>query len=267
MKSCDYNKVLITGGAGFIGVNYARHMLELGLEVVICDNFSRGIGCYYNVKWLQSSPKAKKNLTIHKCDIRDYEKLYEIAKDCDLIIHAAAQTSVPISIKDPRLYFEVNVIGTFNIVEVVRKSGTDAAVINMSSNKVYGKPKMKLKELEKRYEFVKATKGINEYHPTEAQDPYGISKLVSEYYVSLYSKLYGLKATNLRLALTYGPRQWGTEAQGFVAWFCIAYALDKRIRIFGNGKQVRDLLYIDDAVNAIDLAIEYIDKILSLIHI
>ena len=254
-------KIMVTGGAGFIGSNYVKHALDLGLDVIIYDNFSRGMGCYYNIEWLKKHSKSKRKLTIFKEDIRDYEKLRKAMRDCDVVIHAAAQTSVPLSIENPQLYLDVNTKGTLNVLEAARTSNTDTIIINISSNKVYGIPQMKLIELEKRYDFAEHTKGIDEKHPITAQDPYGLSKIIGEQYTELYNKLYSLKTVNLRLSLTYGPRQWGTEAQGFVAWFCIAHVLKLPIRIFGNGKQVRDLLYIDDAISAIDLAIKNIEKI------
>jgi CDP-paratose 2-epimerase len=252
-------KAIITGGAGFVGCNYAWHLLDQGLDVIIYDNFARGIGCVSNVEWLRSHSNSD-GLTIVKGNIRDYRNLRHASKDCDLIVHASAQVSVPLSISDPRTDFETNVVGTFNILEVARHSKVDPVVIYTSSNKVYGIPDIELVELKKRY-FFKDSKGVDESFLLKGDEPYGVSKSVGDLYSRAYFLRYGLRATSFRCSCMYGPRQWGKEEQGWVAWFCIAFTIDHPITIFGNGKQVRDLLYIDDVIRAFDLAVRNIGKV------
>lgn len=252
-------KVLITGGAGFVGSNYAWHLLTNGHDVVIYDKILRA-GGLYNVKWLRSHGNSH-NLHIIKGDVRDYKSLSRAAEGCDLILHCAAQVSVPLSIDNPKKDFEYNVIGTFNILEVIRRSKLNPILIYTSSNKVYGIPEIKLKEFKTRYDFEEYIDGVNEHVPLKSEEPYGASKAVSDLYLRAYSLRYGLRALSFRCSCMYGPHQWGREEQGWVTWFCIASVLNNPITIFGNGKQVRDLLYIDDAVRAFDLAAKSIDKI------
>jgi len=253
-------KALITGGAGFVGFNYARHLLDKGHEVVIYDNFTRGAGCRNNVDWLRTHDNSGK-LTVVNEDLRNCQLLSKAAEDCDLIVHAAAQVSVPLSIDDPKLDFESNALGTFNVLEAARNSRSNPTVIYLSSNKVYGMPETELIELEKRYSFKELLEGIDESFPLKGEEPYGVSKALGDLYARAYHLQYGLRAISFRCSCMYGPHQWGKEEQGWVAWFCIAFAINSPITIFGDGKQVRDLLYIDDVISAFDLAIENINKI------
>lgn len=253
-------RVLITGGAGFVGSNYAWHLLDDGHEVVVYDNFSRGIGCSENVKWLRGHPRSN-NLSVIKGDVRDRESLSKASKGCGVIIHTAAQVSVPLSIENPVLDFESNVIGTFNILEIARKLNTNPIVIYTSSNKVYGIPAANLIESKDRYDFKDLPAGVDESFPMKGEEPYGVSKMIGDHYIRTYYLRYGLRAISFRCSCMYGPRQWGKEEQGWVAWFCIAAVTGKPVTIFGNGKQVRDLLYIEDACRAFDLAIEKIDGV------
>jgi CDP-paratose 2-epimerase len=248
-------KALITGGAGFVGSNVAGFLLNKGYEVAIYDNLARGLSCEYNISWLRSNHNTKR-LTVIKGDVRDYECLARAAKDSELIIHTAAQVSVPRSIEDPRADFEVNVLGTFNILEVARNCNLTPFMIYTSSNKVYGIPNSELIELEKRYDFKDLSEGVNEMHPLKGEEPYGVSKAIGDHYLRAYCLLYGLKGISVRCSCMYGPGQWGKEEQGWVAWFCIAFALGHPITIYGDGKQVRDLLYIDNVISAFGKAIQ-----------
>ena len=146
------HRTLITGGAGFVGSNYSKHLLDMNAEVVVFDNFARGKGCENNLHWLRSHPKSR-NLKLVKGEVSSVESLEEASKGCDLIVHTAAQVSVPESVSKPRLDFDSNALGTFNVLEVARKLQTDPVIIYTSSNKVYGIPDAALHELDLRYDF------------------------------------------------------------------------------------------------------------------
>lgn len=253
-------KALVTGGAGFVGCNYAWHLLNKAYEVVVFDNFARGSSCSYNVEWLKSHPNSDK-LSIIRGNVKDYELLSKSAKDCDLIVHTAAQVSVPLSVSNPRNDFECNTLGAFNVLEVARGSRLDPIVIYTSSNKVYGMPNAELIELDRRYDFKELLKGVDEFHSLKGEEPYGVSKIVGDLYARAYNLRYGLKTVAFRCSCMYGPHQWGKEEQGWVAWFCIAFAVEHPITIFGNGKQVRDLIYVEDVIRAFDLAIKNIKHV------
>ena len=252
-------KALVTGGAGFVGSNCARHLLDKGHEVVIFDNLSRGKGCEANIQWLRSHPDSRR-LTIANGDVSSLESLRTAARGCGLIIHTAAQVSVPKSVQDPLLDFESNVKGTFNVLEQARRIEPSPIVLFTSSNKVYGIPDGALNELETRYDFQALPRGVSESFPLKGEEPYGASKASGDLYMKAYHAQYGLPTLAFRCSCMYGPHQWGKEEQGWVAWFCIAAALGKGLTIYGDGKQVRDLLYIDDVISAFDLGIEKINK-------
>lgn len=260
IKILNSEHVLVTGGAGFLGSSYVAHLLDLGAKVTALDDFSRGDRSRLNLEWLRSHPNSN-NLTVIRGDIRDHKIVQESLKGHDAVIHAAAQVSVPVSVDAPRLDFETNALGTFNVLEAARNSKEDPIVINISSNKIYGATGGELVELGRRYDFKDLPNGVDEEAPINALEPYGISKATGDLYASLYYQRYGIRTTSLRFSLIYGPRQWGSEEQGFVAWFCVAQILRLPIRIFGNGKQVRDLLYITDAISAVDLAVSHIHEI------
>ncbi len=257
-------KVLITGGAGFVGSHVAEYYANKGEEVVVLDNLSRAellgyetSNAMYNWNYL----KIYKNIELIKGDIRDAEVVKNIAKDVDVIIHTAAQVAVTTSLKNPRTDFEINALGTFNVLEAARLSESDPAIVYCSTNKVYGDNvnRIAVVEREKRYEFAndKYKKGIPEDFPIDLCEhtPYGASKCAGDIYVQDYGHVYGLKTGVFRMSCIYGSRQFGVEDQGWVAWFTIATLLGKTITIYGDGKQVRDVLYIDDLVRAYDLFI------------
>lgn len=228
--------------------------------MVVYDDFSRGSGCVQNLEWLKSHANSK-NLSVVKDNVQDAESLAKAAKGCNLIVHAAAQVSVPRSVSKPRLDFESNAHGTLNVLEAARRSDTDPAILYTSSNKVYGIPNAPLQELKLRYDFEDLPDGVDEAFPIKGEEPYGVSKSAGDLYLHAYSEQYGLKTVSFRCSCMFGPHQYGKEEQGWVAWFCIAAALGKPLSIYGDGKQVRDLLYIDDVVNAFDLATRNIDKV------
>ena len=253
-------KALVTGGAGFVGSNYANHLLDHGFEVVVFDSMARGKGCENNLQWLKSNPNARK-LTLVRGDVNSMQPLQDASIGCDVFLHAAAQVSVPESVFKPRLDFESNALGTFNVLEAARRAESDPAVLYTSSNKVYGIPDAPLREQELRYDFEDLSQGVDESFPLKGEEPYGVSKAAGDMYLHAYSKQYDLKSVCFRCSCMFGPHQWGKEEQGWVAWFCIAAALGKSLNIYGDGKQVRDLLHIDDVMHAFDLAVQNLDKV------
>jgi len=248
-------KIIITGGAGFIGTNTALYFLKKKYSVVIIDNLSRK-GSKTNLDWLTSLYPA---LSFLHLNIADYDALSSHKNtfaDADVIIHLAGQVAVTKSVMNPRRDFEDNALGTFNILECIRKTGSKAKLIYASTNKVYGGLESELvREAPTRYEFVSLRFGIDERHPVDFHSPYGCSKGAAEQYVHDYARIYDLDTVVFRQSCIYGPHQFGIEDQGWLAWLTIAGFFDKPITINGNGKQVRDILYIDDLIQAYEAAI------------
>jgi len=246
-------KILILGGAGFIGSNAASRFLERGAEVVVVDNLSRK-GSRENVRWLDD----RGNVLLIEADIRDaalIEGLFREHRDADLILHLAGQVSVTGSISDPRTDFEINVGGTINVLEAARKAETGAPFIYASTNKVYGDMSDVSVELNgTSYRYRDRSLGISEQQPLDFHSPYACSKGAADQYVLDYHRIYGLNTVVFRQSCIYGPRQFGVEDQGWVAWFAIAAELGKPITIYGDGKQVRDLLFVEDLVDAYEAA-------------
>lgn len=249
--------VLITGGAGFIGINAAEYYIKKNFFVILLDNFSR-VGVEKNVAWLKKNYKGKFEILRH--DIRYAGKVLDKAVSrSSLVIHLAGQVAVTTSIENPRNDFESNALGTFNVLEAVRQSKNKPIFIYSSTNKVYGDlNEQKIKELRTKYVFVQRKNGIDETVGINFHSPYGCSKGAAEQYVHDYSKIYNLKTIVFRQSCIYGQHQLGVEDQGWVAWFLIAAAMKRKITIYGNGKQVRDLLHIDDLLQAYDLAVKNI---------
>lgn len=258
--------VLIIGGAGFIGINSASHFLKKGYSVVIFDNLSRE-GSRKNIAWLKKEFNNK-NLKFVKGDVRwDTKTLEKLAKNSNLILHLAAQVAVTTSVENPREDFEINALGTFNVLEAVRKAKSKAVLIYSSTNKVYGGLEdLKIIERKTRYEFKNLPNGVSEERVLDFHSPYGCSKGTADQYVRDYARIYNLNTIVFRQSCIYGPHQFGVEDQGWVAWFIIALTLGKKITIYGNGKQVRDLLYIDDLARAYEMAFKNIKKIKGQIY-
>ena len=244
------NKVLITGGAGFIGCNAAKRFLNQGNEVIVFDNLSRK-GADKNLNWLR---KQTDRLVFVKGDIRNKnctDALFKNFGKIDLVLHMAAQVAVTTSVSNPREDFEINALGALNLLEAIRLSKQRPVVINASTNKVYGGMEhVKVREAQRRYHYTQFPRGISEKESLSFCSPYGCSKGAAEQYILDYSKIYGIKTVNFRQSCIYGPRQFGVEDQGWVAHFIIASVLKKKITIYGDGKQVRDILYIDDLIDA-----------------
>jgi len=257
-------KILITGGAGFIGSHVAEYYARKGENVVVLDNLSREklLGkieknADYNWNYL----KQYKNISLIKGDIRNLELLTETCRNVDIIVHTAAQTAVTTSLSDPWSDFSVNALGSFNLLEAVRKAKIKPVIIYCSTNKVYGENVNKIGVIqeESRYWFEEGYEnGIPENFDIDLCEhtPYGCSKLTGDLYMQDYAQMYGLKIGVFRMSCIYGTRQFGVEDQGWLAWFAIAAVLNKPITIYGNGKQVRDVLYITDLIEAYDAFIK-----------
>ncbi len=189
------SRALITGGAGFVGSSYARHLLQTGSEVVVYDDFSRGPGCLQNLEWLKSQTNSK-SLSVVRGNVRDADSLATAAKGCNLIIHTAAQVSVPESVSKPRLDFESNALGTFNVLEAARRSDADPTLLYTSSNKVYGIPDVPLQENALRYDFQGLPEGLDEAFPVKGEEPYGVSKAAGDLYLHAYAEQYSIKSVS-----------------------------------------------------------------------
>lgn len=250
---------LITGGAGFIGSNYVARLLQRGLKVTVFDNLSR-IGADLNIQWLRDH-FGKGSFNLIQADIREAEQVRSAANNVDVIIHLAAQVAVTTSVIDPREDFEINALGTFNVMEAARKSKKNPIVIYSSTNKVYGEMAgEKVIEDKDHYRYARLSLGVSESQPLDFYSPYGCSKGCGDQYVRDYSRMYSVPSVVLRQSCIFGPRQFGIEDQGWVAWFVIAAILGKEITIYGDGKQVRDALNIEDLLDVYDLVVEKIEK-------
>jgi CDP-paratose 2-epimerase len=250
--------ILVTGGAGFVGSNLVNSLLRDGHTVTIFDAFSRP-GSERNLAWL-SSQHRNGHLRYIQGDVRDFDALRAAAQGADTIYHLAAQVAVTSSVTDPRTDFEINALGTLNLLESARLSGRQPIVVFTSTNKVYGGMEdVAVVGGETRYEYRDFPYGIAESQPLDFHSPYGCSKGAMDQYVRDYARIYGLPTVVFRMSCIYGPRQFGTEEQGWLAHFMIAAATGRPITIYGDGKQVRDVLFIDDLVRAFRLAVEKID--------
>lgn len=251
-------RYLITGGAGFIGSNYVDRLLGEGKQVTIYDNLSRA-GAESNLAWLREKHGAD-SFVLVTGDVRDEELLTAAARGAEVIAHLAGQVAVTTSVVEPREDFEINALGTFNMLEAARLSGSDPIVLYASTNKVYGGMEdVEIAEEDSRYSYVDLPQGVGEAYPLDFHSPYGCSKGAGDQYVRDYARIYGLRTVVFRQSCIYGPRQFGIEDQGWVAWFIIATVLGKPITIFGDGKQVRDMLHVYDLVNVYQAAVNHID--------
>jgi len=251
---------LITGGAGFIGSNYVSRLLDRGEKVTIYDNLSRA-GAPLNLQWL-SDAYGEGAFTLVEGDVRDSASLTHALRDIDIVIHLAGQVAVTSSVSHPREDFESNALGTFNLLEAARQSTRDPLVLYASTNKVYGGMQdVSILEEESRYRYMDLSYGVPETYQLDFHSPYGCSKGAGDQYVRDYARIFGLKTVVLRQSCIYGPHQFGIEDQGWLAWFVIAAATGTPITIYGNGKQVRDVLYIDDLLDVFDLMVGNIEKV------
>lgn len=247
---------LITGGAGFIGSNYVHRLLARGEKVTIYDNLSR---TKRNIEWLKSE-FGENAFDLIVADVRDADRITEAAKTSDVIAHLAGQVAVTTSVTNPRDDFESNALGTFNVLEAARLSGRNPIVLYASTNKVYGgMEEVELFEEPTRWRYKDLVNGCPETQPLDFHSPYGCSKGTGDQYVRDYARIYDLPTVVFRQSCIYGPRQFGIEDQGWVAWFIIAAVMGRAMTIYGDGKQVRDILHVTDLIQAYDLAVEKID--------
>ncbi|MEW6731286.1 MAG: SDR family NAD(P)-dependent oxidoreductase [Acidobacteriota bacterium] len=253
-------KIIVTGGAGFIGCNAVKRYLADGHEVVVLDNLSRR-GAVENLKWLQGVG----SFTFYNCDIRDQQQLGMIMREhsnAQVVLHLAAQVAVTTSVIDPRTDFHINALGTFNLLEAVREFLPEAILLYASTNKVYGGLEhLEVVERVGRYQYLDLSKGVSEAEPLDFHSPYGCSKGAADQYVRDYARIYGLRTICFRQSCIYGYRQFGVEDQGWVAWFTIAAVLGHPITIYGDGKQVRDVLFIDDLCDLYIAAVDHIERV------
>jgi CDP-paratose 2-epimerase len=258
-------RVFVTGGAGFIGCNTVRRLLERGDHVLVYDNLSRR-GAKRNLDWLKQFGKFE----FVQADVRDYQTLSEVFleyRQVDAVIHLASQVAVTTSVQYPREDFEINALGTFNLLEAVRNSPADPVVIYASTNKVYGGMEdVQTTERDGRHCYADLSEGLPETRCTDFHSPYGCSKGAGDQYARDYARIYGMKTVVFRQSCIYGPRQFGVEDQGWLAWFTIAALMGKPITIYGDGKQVRDILWVDDLLNAYLLAIERGERVAGRIY-
>ena len=244
-------RFLITGGAGFIGSNAARRLREQGHDVVLFDNLSRP-AARYNLRWIQD---VCPGIRFVEGDIRRDEDLRLIEREpFDTILHLAAQVAVTTSIVDPVADWESNALGTFRLLEAVRRRygrAPDIAPLFLyaSTNKVYGHLTSGETIRDGRWDLATATDGVSESETLSFESPYGCSKGAADQYVVDYHRSYGLPTVSFRQSCIFGPRQFGEEDQGWVAWFALAATFGLPITIFGDGLQVRDLLWVDDLVD------------------
>lgn len=250
--------VLIVGGCGFIGSNAARRLLADGHTVTVLDNLDRP-GARQTLAQLTGAPAA---LTFAQADVRDADAVADVVSGCApaLVLHLAGQVAVTASLADPRHDFDCNALGTLNVLEALRRRAPEAVLIYASTNKVYGPlSDLVVEEQPTRHVLRDRPHGVDESRPLDPQTPYGCSKACGDQYVLDYHRMFGLRTVCFRLSCVYGPRQLGVEAQGWVAWLVIAALLGRPITIFGDGKQVRDLLHVEDLVDAFGAAYEHIE--------
>ena len=258
-------KYLITGGLGFLGSNLSNEVIRRNEELFILDNFFRK-GCNQNLNWL----RKKGSFEFLYGDIRNNNDVESIIREIkpDVIFHVAGQVAMTTSLKDPRLDFEVNTLGTINILESVRKFSSNSSIIYTSTNKVYGDLEyLEYIEKDTRYISKKYPRGFNESLSLNFQSPYGCSKGAADQYILDYAKMFDLNTVVFRHSTIYGTRQFSTFDQGWIGWFCQkAFEIKKgilkdKLTISGNGKQVRDILFIDDAVNLYFMAAKKINTL------
>jgi CDP-paratose 2-epimerase len=246
---------LITGGAGFVGTNLAHHLLSSGHRALLYDTLARP-GVEQNVRWLRATHGDRVQIEI--ADVRDPRTLAQAVKQASQVFHLAAQVAVTTSLTDPIHDFEVNARGTLNLLEALRALEDPPPLVFTSTNKVYGGlDDVEMRRDEQRYEpsdGATRANGISERRPLDFHSPYGCSKGAADQYVIDCARTFGLPAVVFRMSCIYGPHQFGTEDQGWVAHFLIRAVQGEPITLYGDGRQVRDILFVEDLVNAFLLA-------------
>ncbi|HQJ21649.1 MAG TPA: GDP-mannose 4,6-dehydratase [Bacteroidales bacterium] len=257
-------RFLITGGCGFLGSNLAYNILDKNEELFVFDNLSR-FGSEKNLKWLKRQGEFK----FYQSDIRNQSKVEDCIKKIkpDVIFHLAGQVAMTTSIENPRLDFEVNALGTLNVLESVKKYCPNSLIIYSSTNKVYGDLEyFSYEETETRYICKEHPNGFNESIKLDFHSPYGCSKGAADQYMIDYNRIFGLRTIVLRHSSMFGGRQFATFDQGWIGWFCRKAIEEKKgilkepFTISGNGKQVRDVLFIDDIIVLYNKLLIYCDR-------
>jgi len=255
-------RVLITGGCGFLGCNIAAGLVARGREVLVMDNLSRP-GSEQNAEWLKQ--RYGNSVAIEIADTRDTEAVDELVSASDAVMHLAAQVAVTTSLDDPISDFEINGRGTLNVLEAIRRHGPQIPIVFASTNKVYGKlldlPEVRRVDGRNVPCDPRFTQGVGEDAPLDLYSPYGCSKGAADQYVRDYARVFGLRSVVFRMSCIYGPRQFGNEDQGWIAHFLLQSIHQRPITIYGDGHQVRDALFVDDAVDAWIRALDNVDRI------
>jgi CDP-paratose 2-epimerase len=252
MRNQEARSVLIFGGAGFIGSNLAHALLSSSdARVHIFDNLSR-TGVHHNLEWLRKAAGNSGRLQVTVGDVRDSRLVERAVSHASEIYHFAAQVAVTTSVTDPRLDFEVNLGGTFNVLDAARRSGNRPSILFTSTNKVYGDLGLGAPLVSGKRYAIDGHTGTAESQPLDFHSPYGCSKGAADQYVRDFGRIYGLPTVVFRMSCIAGPRQFGTEDQGWVAHFVYSALQDQPVVIYGDGRQVRDVLCVGDLVRAFD---------------
>src|SRR5215213_1938004 len=255
MSDNSERRVLITGGSGFIGTNLAHRLLSAGHPVLLFDNLARP-GVEQNLRWLRDTHGTQVDIAVS--DVRDADALRRAVVGVSQVFHFAAQVAVTTSLTDPIEDFDVNARGTVNLLEAIRAQSSPPPLVFTSTNKVYGALEdVGLRRQNLRYEPTDLSlrrTGVSENRPLDFHSPYGCSKGAADQYVLDYARTYGIPAIVFRMSCIYGPHQFGTEDQGWVAHFLIRAMEGRPIILYGDGRQVRDILCVDDLVDAFLLA-------------
>src|SRR5215212_6589131 len=261
-KNGKSKPILITGGAGFVGSNLAHRLLSAGHRVRLLDNLSRA-GVERNLRWLMETHGDLVDIEVP--DVRNLSIVTQAVKDASQVFHFAAQVAVTSSLVDPIEDFEINARGTLNMLEAIRAVQNPPPLVFTSTNKVYGNlADLEFTKQATRYaplDSLICERGIAENRPLDFHSPYGCSKGAADQYVVDYARTYRIPALVFRMSCIYGPHQYGNEDQGWVAHFVIRSMAGKPITIYGDGMQVRDILFIDDLVNAFLLAQQHMKKL------
>jgi CDP-paratose 2-epimerase len=253
--------VVITGGAGFVGTNLADRLLDEGRHVTLLDSLARP-GVEQNRRWLEG--KHGRRVTFVAADVRDPAAVRAAVSDADAVFHFAAQVAVTTSIDDPRGDFDVNLLGTLTLLEELRRLRRPVPLLFTSTNKVYGAlPDVPLERVVDRWLPVDRRlreHGVDESRPLEFCTPYGCSKGGADQYVLDYAKTFGLPAVVFRMSCIYGEHQHGNEDQGWVAHFVLRALAGAELTVYGDGAQVRDVLFASDLVDAMVRVVEDVDR-------
>jgi CDP-paratose 2-epimerase len=253
--------ILVTGGCGFIGCNLADRLAGRGDEVIVLDNCVRA-GARENAQWLKSRHRERVNIAIG--DVRDSISVIDAVREARAVLHLAAQVAVTSSLEHPLDDFETNARGTFNVLEAVRLHNPSAPVVFASTNKVYGRlvDDAQIRRSDRRYVLADSelARGVSETARLDFFSPYGCSKGTADQYVRDYARVFGLRTVVMRMSCIYGPRQFGTEDQGWIAHFLLSALRGDPLTIYGDGRQVRDALYVADATGAWIAVLDQIDR-------